>query len=97
VTINIKGSFWCCGGIECPYQTLFHNPSTGKALLATGSIFYGAYTPILTRTRREAKAYADEWNAMYKDASLRVTPRRVVVTINLDAGERKEAPNGKQA
>ena len=94
MTIYIKGSFWCCGGIECPYQTLFHNPDTGKALLAAGSIFYGAYTPILTRTRREAKAYADEWNAMYEDASLRVTPRRIVVTINLDGGERKETRNG---
>lgn len=95
MTINIKGSFWCCGGIECPYQILFHNPDTGKALLAAGSIFYGAYTPILTRTRREAKAYADEWNAMYDDASLRVTPRRITVTLELDAGKGGEAKDAK--
>ena len=93
--LNMKGSFWCCGNIECPYQVLFHNPDTGKALLAAGSLFYGAYTPIISRTKREAKACADEWNAMYDTDQLRVVPRRINITITLDVEERKGARNGK--
>lgn len=95
MTINIKGSFWCCGGIKCPYQILFHNPDTGKALLSASSLFFGAYAPVLTRTKKKAKLYADEWNATYDTDSLRVAPRRISVTIELDAGKGREAKNGQ--
>ena len=92
MTRTIKGNFWCCGCIERPLEILFHSPTTGHALLAAGSMLYGAYTPILTTSKAAAREYADGWNAMYDASSLRVAPRRIQIEIDLD--DCKRPPKG---
>ena len=91
-------NFWCCASKERPQEILFHSQTTGRpALLPAGSLFYGSFSPLFFRTKRAAKDDADAWNALYDTPELRVAPRRIRVVVDIDAGKRKEAPNGKQS
>lgn len=93
---TIEGRFWCCGCKERPMEVLFHDHVTGRALLAVGSMLYGSSTPIFASSKAVAKAYADEWNASIdNEPSLRVAPRRIRIVIELDAGNKKGAADGR--
>jgi hypothetical protein len=95
MTAKIEGSFWCCASKVRPHEILFHNPLTRTALLMAGSMFYGTYAPLLYKTKRAAKDEADSWNALYDADELRVAPRRIHITIEIDMGKKKEAANAK--
>ena len=97
MTATIEGNFWCCACLKRPFEILYHNPVTGRALLMAGSMLCGSSAPILARTKAVAKAYADEWNALVdNEASLLIAPRRIHITIELDAGKKKEAKDATQ-
>jgi len=88
---TVEANVWCCACKARPLEILFHHPTTGRALLMAGSLIYGSTTPIFALSKASAKMYADEWNAsMDNEPSLRVVPRRIHVTIELDDGQRKE-------
>ncbi len=93
--MTIEGNFWCCASKERPQEILFHNTATGRALLMAGSLFVGSFSPLLFRSKRAANDDADEWNALYDTPELRVVPRRIRITIDIDAGKRKESKDAK--
>ena len=95
MTAKVEGSFWCCASVLRPHEILFHNPFARTALLMAGSMFYGTYAPLLFSTKRAAKDEADSWNALYDADELRVAPRRIHITIEIDTGKKEEARNAK--
>ena len=95
MTRQVEGNFWCCAGSRRPFEILFHSPVRRSMLLMAGSLFVGSFSPLLFRSKRAAKAEADEWNAQYDDADLRVAPRRIRITIEIDDGKEKEARDAK--
>ena len=85
---TVKAKLWCCACKARPLDILFHHPTTGRAMLMAGSMFYGTTTPIFALSKASAKMYADEWNAsMDNEPSLRVVPQRILITIELDDGK----------
>lgn len=95
MTAKIEGKFWCCSSVQHPNEILFHSFITGSQLLPVGSMFYGPDSPFLYSTKRAAKDEADSWNALYDADELRVAPRRIHITIEIDMGTKEEAKNAK--
>ena len=98
MTKTIEGNFWCCAAVQRPQEILFHSQTTGRAaLLMAGSMFFGSFSPLFFTSHLLAADAARAWNAEFDLPDLRVAPRRIRVVIDIDAGKRKEAKNGKKS
>lgn len=84
--MKVQRSLWCCSSVERPIDILFHSAVTELQMLPIGSLFYQTQTPLLLATKRVARQYADSWNREYDFVdSLRVVPRRITVSIDVEA------------
>lgn len=86
--MKVSRRLWCCSSVEHPSDILYHCAFTGLQLLPIGSMYYQTQSPLLVFSRRVAMEYAKSWNSEYDfDETLRVIPRRITVSIDVEAAK----------